>query len=1032
MLYPKSALSSLDPELFVHPPSEYRGAPFWAWNAKLEIPVLLEQMENLRRMGFGGVHTHPRTGLDTPYLSEAFMDCIRACLAKAEADGMRLYLYDEDRWPSGFAGGLVSREERFRGRHILFTPVSYKENGIPNGDRPSYVKAVRTANGRLLAAYDIVLNRDGTLESYRTVGEDETVRGKKWYAYLESDLPHSWYNNQTYIDTLNPEAVKRFLELTHELYKKAVGSSFGKTIPSIFTDEPMYTYKFCLAFPDSLEDAVIPWTENFAASYQEEYGEDILARLPEIFWELPGGLSTARYRYHNHATDLFVRAFADTYGEWCDRNSILLTGHLMREPTLKSQNGAVGEAMRSYRAFGLPGVDMLANKYEYTTVKQAQSASCQYGREGVLSELYGITSWSFDFRDHKLQGDWQAALGVTLRVPHLSFYSMAGEAKRDYPASINYQSPWFKEYPLVEDHFARVNTALTRGKPLISTAVIHPIESFWLRYGPSSQTGPEQERLDRHFADVTQWLLFGAIDFHYISEALLPSQCGRAANPLKVGAMAYDTVIVPACETLRSTTVERLKVFRQKGGSLIFMGHIPGLVDAAPSGSVLELAQKSICIPFEKVSLMRALEPVRRVSFFLATGETASRYVHQLRADGDCCWLFIAQGKPPSGRDVAATEELKIVLKGSFAVEEYNTLTGKIQAVPVFIKDGQTILKHDFYPQDSLLLRLVKSQNPQPVAETRKPVQGEYVPMPSVVGVSFEEPNVLLLDRAEFALDGEPYAPAAELLQADNLLRERLGLPMRQGSIAQPWLVAAKPASHRVRLRFVVESAVELDSVMLAGEGLSVSDVVWNGGKAGAVRPGYYVDRSIEKLALGKLKKGANSLEVSFPFGERTNVEWYYILGDFGVCLKGKTAVISGAVHELAFGDICPQGLPFYGGNLSYHIPLPKEFAGRLVSLRVPHYRGPLLGVYAAGKRQGTIAFAPYTINFRVPEQGNSETVDIVLFGNRVNSFGAVHMVTDGPRYLAPQAWRTRGDAWSDEYVLEPAGILSSPRISLV
>ena len=57
-----------------------------------------------------------------------------------------------------------------------------------------------------------------------------------------------------------------------------------------------------------------------------------------------------------------------------------------------------------------------------------------------MSELYGVTSWSFDFRRHKLQGDWQAALGITLRVPHLSWVSMKGEAKRDYPASINYQS----------------------------------------------------------------------------------------------------------------------------------------------------------------------------------------------------------------------------------------------------------------------------------------------------------------------------------------------------------------------------------------------------------------------------------------------------------------------------------------------------------------------------------------------------------------------------------------------------------------
>ena len=107
----------------------------------------------------------------------------------------------------------------------------------------------------------------------------------------------------------------------------------------------------------------------------------------------------------------------------------------------------------------------------------------------MMSELYGVTGWSFDFRGHKLLGDWQAALGVTLRVPHLSWMSMEGDAKRDYPASIFFQSPWYREYPLIEDHFARVNTALTRGKPLVHVAVIHPIESYWLplgAHGPDS------------------------------------------------------------------------------------------------------------------------------------------------------------------------------------------------------------------------------------------------------------------------------------------------------------------------------------------------------------------------------------------------------------------------------------------------------------------------------------------------------------------------------------------------------------------
>ena len=70
----------------------------------LEQKELDRQMEILKSMGFGGAHLHPRTGLETPYLSEEFMDRIKGCLAKAKQENLQVYLYDEDRWPSGICG----------------------------------------------------------------------------------------------------------------------------------------------------------------------------------------------------------------------------------------------------------------------------------------------------------------------------------------------------------------------------------------------------------------------------------------------------------------------------------------------------------------------------------------------------------------------------------------------------------------------------------------------------------------------------------------------------------------------------------------------------------------------------------------------------------------------------------------------------------------------------------------------------------------------------------------------------------------
>ena len=126
MLYKKNQAEKLEDSLFKQPTAEYRGAPFWAWNTMLDQKELDRQMEVLKSMGFGGAHLHPRTGLETPYLSEEFMDRIKGCLAKAKQENLQVYLYDEDRWPSGFAGGLVTKEEKYRAQYLLFTNIPMK------------------------------------------------------------------------------------------------------------------------------------------------------------------------------------------------------------------------------------------------------------------------------------------------------------------------------------------------------------------------------------------------------------------------------------------------------------------------------------------------------------------------------------------------------------------------------------------------------------------------------------------------------------------------------------------------------------------------------------------------------------------------------------------------------------------------------------------------------------------------------------------------------------------------------------------
>lgn len=184
MLYEKNARKELSKELFKNPTCEYRAAPFWAWNGRLTSELLLEEIGYLKEMGMGGYHIHVRTGMETKYLSEEYMTLVRNCLEKGKEEKMLTWLYDEDRWPSGAAGGYVTKDKRYRARHLLFTNKPYgSEDQTNHSAEDASARAVRTGNGQLLACYDILLNEDGSLKEYRKIGTNDPAEGMKWYAY---------------------------------------------------------------------------------------------------------------------------------------------------------------------------------------------------------------------------------------------------------------------------------------------------------------------------------------------------------------------------------------------------------------------------------------------------------------------------------------------------------------------------------------------------------------------------------------------------------------------------------------------------------------------------------------------------------------------------------------------------------------------------------------------------------------------------------------------------------------------------------
>lgn len=294
-----------------------RPAPFWSWNEVLEPKEIRRQVRELARGGLGGAFMHVRVGLITPYMSPAFMDAMAAALDEARALGLHMYLYDEDRWPSGWGDGAVPlRDASFRVKWLL---------RVPAGQQPPQ-------------GADVALIAQG-------------AEGERYYRYVSS-LGQPWFNGTTYADLMDRRAMQTFLEVAYEPYAARFGANFGGLIPAIFTDEPAIT--FLPAYAD-MPVGLLFWTDELPARFQAMHGYDLLPRLGELF-EDASSYTATHTDYYRTCAALFEQSYSAQLGAWCGGHGIALTGHYMHEGSLAGNLGWDVCTLPHYRHVNYPAL----------------------------------------------------------------------------------------------------------------------------------------------------------------------------------------------------------------------------------------------------------------------------------------------------------------------------------------------------------------------------------------------------------------------------------------------------------------------------------------------------------------------------------------------------------------------------------------------------------------------------------------------------------------------------------------------------
>ena len=290
-------------ETLQNPGSGYRPLPFWSWNDKLDVARLTEQARGMHEAGLGGFFMHARSGLETEYLGEEWMECVHACVEQAAQTGMQAWLYDENGWPSGFADGKVTAlGDRCHGRWLKVATIGKASDAA---ELPG-----------LLGVYCV----DGAGAARMLGPSDADEPSGTLYAVQNCSNPF-------YIDVMSPEAVRAFLACPHGAYAQRFPADFNGRIAGFFTDEPRLSGDF---------EGNLPWSYGLPAAFREAYGYDIVPRLPCLFTAC-GGHEKVRYDFWRLVSRMFVGAYIVQISEWCKAHGCGLTGHMMMEESIFTQ-----------------------------------------------------------------------------------------------------------------------------------------------------------------------------------------------------------------------------------------------------------------------------------------------------------------------------------------------------------------------------------------------------------------------------------------------------------------------------------------------------------------------------------------------------------------------------------------------------------------------------------------------------------------------------------------------------------------------
>ena len=1003
---------------FANPPSEYRSAPLWDWNDQITEEGIDFQLKEFKKAGIGGVFVHPRPGLLTEYLSEEWFRLFDYTVQKGKELDMKVWIYDENSYPSGFAGGHVPAE----------MPDSY-QHGVGLS-----LEISETLDMKLSDTIEVILKKTETGFTDITALADQEKGQRGTYYLFRKTYPEKspWYGNFTYVDLLYRGVTEKFLDITMTRGYERNLADFGQTVPGIFTDEPNLEARMG-------KNALLRWTPDLWEAFRQRWGYDLRANLPALVEET-GNWKKVRHDYYELILEMFVDRWAKPWSNYCDEKGLTWTGHYWEHGWPEPTHGFDEAAF--YIWHQMPGVDMLGNRLDTAglggqfgnerAVRELLSAANQAGRKRTLSETYGGGGWEMTFETQKRLVDWECVMGVNFVNQHLSYYSLNGVRKFDYPPSFSYHEPWWEHYKLMGDYIGRISLALSSGEQINQTLVLQPNTSAWM-YFSRKEKNPAINLIRDGFKNFVYRLEQQHLEYDLGSENVLKVLGNVTDKTLQVGKRNYSLVVIPAeMENIDRSTFDLLRQYLGNGGKVLsFRKEIP-LLDGEPSAAVNELISQAGKNWTFAATLTDepALALLSHADFSMTDKTQNGMLYHQRRILKEGQLLFVVNSHP------AEKASATITLAGK-QVSKLELTDGKIYTYPAQNSDGKVSFEVDLDPAGSALFVVTSRKSRAPLYS---PVTGTETAVEKTgeLAIKRESDNIMPINYLDLKT-ARSEKPEIYFMNALIGLFNENGIEM-----GNPW-------QHKIQYKkdyLVLDTLFKADSWFEASYHFQINPSLnaealkniravverpelWsvhiNGQEVAKTDNSYWIEKQFPQFAVGRfLQPGLNTLTLKASrMNVLTEVMPVYLLGDFLVTPVEKGFELSGGTIG-STGSWREAGLPFYSQKVAYtqHFNVSQP-AGANFRVKLNSWSGTVAEVVVNGQPAGLIAWQPYQLEVTPLLKKGVNEITVKVTGSLKNTFGFFYRNNKGSIF-GPFEWNRAPEKMPDAsgYFLMDYGLM--------